>query len=131
MPGGELNTGPVNDYTIIGRSAHWGPIPNVFESLNINYYRLLPRYNPTDHIDDDFTKLYEDGLFASVMENVFKGWIPDPTKEATWAKERIIAEVGLKKYQVGFEHPMEETLDLPDNEGDKNDYSCRCRYNKT
>ena len=76
---------------------------------------MLPRYNLTDHIDDDFTKLYEDGLFAAVMENVFKGWIPDPTKEATWAKERIIAEVGLKKYQVGFEHPMEETLDLPDN----------------
>lgn len=111
----QLNVGTVNDYTIIGRSIYWGPIPSESETLDIYYYRLLPRYNLSDHINDDFTKLYEDGLFAAVMENIFKGWIPDSTKEAAWAKERMIAEVGLKKYQVGFEHPMEETLDLPDN----------------
>jgi len=112
---GELNTGTVNNYTVIGRSIHWGPIPDANEILNIYYYRLLPRYDLTNHTEDDFTTLFEDGLFAAAMENVFKGWIPDKEKEATWRADRLIAEVSLKKYQVGFEHPMEETLDLPDN----------------
>lgn len=112
---GGLYVGITNNYMIQGNNVIWGPIPKEDESLYIDYYRLLPKYNLTDVTEDDFTRLFEDGLFARCMEMIFTSWIYDTKKKEMWRGERIEAESGIMKYQILREHPMESDINLPDN----------------
>lgn len=109
-----LNTGAFNDFLIQGSNIIWGPAPIESETLKIDYYRLLSKYNLTDNTEDGFTTYYEDGLFYRSMEMVFTSWIPDEKKKKFWLAERISAEGSLKKYQVNRDALMHTTMNLPD-----------------
>lgn len=111
---GELHTGAPNDYILQGKNIVWGPIPSEDETIYIDYYRLLPNYHVLNNPEDDFSIYYHDGLFFEGMRRVFDTLIPDDKKADNWMKERLVAESGIRKYQVGREVPMESALDLPD-----------------
>jgi len=112
---GVVHVGAFNDYILQGGSILWGPIPSEDEQLFIDYYRLLPKYNLDDVIEDDYTLYFEDGLFNRCMEMVFTAWIPDKEKREAWKLERLDSERGIKKYYTLREHPMESRINLPDN----------------
>lgn len=111
---GELNTGATNDYIIQGRNIVWGRIPSEDEAVFIDYFRILPPYHYLDNPEDDFSIYYHDGLFYEGMRRIFDTWIPDEKKADKWLKERLTAESGLRKYQVGREIPMESQLEMQD-----------------
>ena len=112
--GGEPYTGTFNDFILQGSNVIWGPIPLENETIYVDYYRLLPKYT-LNNLSDDFTSYFYDGLFYRCMEMVFTSWIPEEKKKEFWRSERIDAEVGIRKYQISREHPMESTLNMPDN----------------
>lgn len=112
---GEVNIGAFNDYILQAGSIIWGPMPSEDETLYIDYYRLLPKYDLVDNIEDDYTTYFEDGLFNRCMEMVFTTWIPEKEKREIWKEQRLDSERGIKKYYTLREHPMESSINLPDN----------------
>ena len=111
---GAIHAGATNDYMIQNRNIVWGPIPREDETLYIDYFRVLPVYHFLDNPEDTISILYHDGLFFRGMYEVFDSYIPDASKSDRWLKRVMIAEAGLRKYQVGQEIPMESDLILRD-----------------
>ena len=114
---GELNSGAVNDYMFQGSDIIWGPIPNENETIKLDYFKIAAPYHNPDHLNDEFTVYYSDGLFHYAMKEIYETWIPNDKQAKIWQTKLARSEMGLKKYQIGREMPMEsvEVLNLPDN----------------
>lgn len=107
-------TGAPNIWITMANLIVFGPILTANETFYLDYYQLLPRYEPDELQQDDFVNYFNDGLHVCGLKWIFAEWTPDAKMEEKHQKRLDRLELGIRKYQVSREEPMESTLNLPD-----------------
>lgn len=107
---GNLQTGFPEAFLDYGQSVIWGPIPSEDETLQLDYYRKLPEYSPTNDTDI-FSELAFDMLLFGGIELVYRTWTKDIPEANVWKSLKDERAMSLKTMQI-FQQVSGSTIQI-------------------